>query len=575
MRFNSPSYTLLIALAAATALPFLVHCNSTAEEAEASEDDVVGVSNALGLGVRYNQKTGTLQATLKQPLAEGETLKVRLRAGKITETSQKQLDCSELPAIGDRSAPAFEGAKVVYQGGTVDAHLFELLKLYDDPNWATGDVSAAQKERAKNPDPIVEACVVKGNVVKGKIQVNLAYAFDTGLGDAAELRVKNQGLTLQASDGGLAAGDAGSGANLARITEDTVSSQIEYGELCENELGEIPFFPKISDRKYETFDCRTLMANGKDDNSPHAIPGVEGSKIPAMVNDREVETCSPGRELGPESSDYSCLDKADHGMYLARGGTQPGPMVVTAKNAQGSHFVLLCRKVADDGKGMMNTKRFTDMAMIGHNPKTGRTCFFQNSIGSGKDGSRVPHPGDVDRSTTVWSASVQSYCSGSCHGADPFVHSRWIDGAKRPNGTPIVPRKGMHADFPISALDAPYNIVAADHLGFSLPKLLVSEGAGACTNCHGLAGIRSLGDFTEWSTGTGEEYYSKITDFGKKFSESHWMPLNLEGITEQNFTASKYGIALKHIKRCNDNNTDPACEWADSIRGSHNNPKIR
>ena len=102
-----------------------------------------------------------------------------------------------------------------------------------------------------------------------------------------------------------------------------------------------------------------------------------------------------------QSPRRDCLEKADRGMYLASLGTQPGPTVNTAVNEKGSHWVLLCRKVADDGNGMTKSKTFTDIAMIGHNPKTGRTCFFQNSIGSGKDGVHVAHPGDVEKSTSI------------------------------------------------------------------------------------------------------------------------------------------------------------------------------
>jgi hypothetical protein len=567
MLTNRRSLALAIALASAALAPGLMHCgSSTPEDEEVSEDDVVGINNVLGLGVRYDEKTGTAQATLAKPLEEGAELRLRLRIGKMTTTSQRELNCDALPKL--TSAPVTEGTKVVYQAGKVEKAYFDLLKLFDDPNWATGNVSAAQKNAAKNPDPIVEACVVKNGTVKGKIQVNLAYAYDTGIGDAAELKGRGGGLGLQEEENEQRAA-------AVRITEENVTSQIEYGQLCERELGDIPFFPRIRGKKYETFDCRTLLANGRDDKSPHTVNGVEGAMIPVHVNGVEQDKCSPGRELldANGDSDYACMDKADRGMYLASGGTQPGPMVVTAKNSKGTHWVLLCRKIADDGNGMTKSKVFTDIAMLGHNPRTGRTCFFQNSIGSGKDGSRVPHPGDPDRSTSIWSSSVQTYCSGGCHSADPFVHSKWIDGAKRKDGTPVVPRMGLHPDFPISRLDSPYNIVAADKLGFRVPKVLISEKADACTNCHRLGGSNMLGDFTQWSTGTGEGYYSKITDLGKTFKESHWMPLNLDGLTEQNFGTSRYGEALKHIELCRSNPSNPECEWGDTPRGSHQNPK--
>ena len=225
------------------------------------------------------------------------------------------------------------------------------------------------------------------------------------------------------------------------------------------------------------------------------------------------------------------------------------------------------------GVGMTKSKRFNDMAMIGTNPKTGRTCFFQNSIGSGKDGSKVPHPADIEKSTAVWSTNVQNYCSGTCHGESPFVHSPWIDGAKRANGKPIIPKAGEHPDFLISDLSAPYNIVAADKLGFDIPKQLVSDEVGACNNCHRLAG-GTLKNFARWSTGTGEDYFRNITDFGKKFENSHWMAPRKDGITEATWEASKYGQALKFMAKCEANSADPTCLWADVPRGNFNNPKV-
>jgi hypothetical protein len=303
------------------------------------------------------------------------------------------------------------------------------------------------------------------------------------------------------------------------------------------------------------------------------MPGVEGTRVPVTVDGVAQESCSPGKELGPDSSSYSCMDKADHGMFLATGGVQPGPSVVTAKNDRGTEWLLLCRKVADDGRGMMKTKTFTDIAMIGHNPQTGRTCFFQNSIGSGKDGEHVAHPADVEKSSHIWSSSVQSYCSGSCHAADAFVHSPWIDGAKRSNGRTIVPKLGELTNFPISNLEAPYSIIAADKLGFSIPKQLVSDEVGACTNCHRIAG-KTGGDFANWATGTGDEYFSKITDLGKTFQASHWMPLRLDGLTAEAWPTSRYGKAMEVINTCAKNSSDPVCVWADVPRGRFDSPRV-
>lgn len=588
----------LVAALAVAAGSALIHCAAPTEEDEdLSEDQITGVNNALGLGLRYEEKSGRVQATLTGGLKDGEKIFVSVRRGKMTLTSQKDLDCEKLArttrplSAGERELTG----KIVYQGAKVERGVFDLVHLYEDPNWATGKVPQSVKDDIKKygPDPIVEACVMKGDKVRAKLATNLAYAWDQGTKAEKTLAKLSANIRIMANDAGVEGdggvddpnrqqndagadsgnGNAGGGGSASRVLDETnVTSQIEYGALCVQELGEIPFFKKRGDGKYDTFDCRDLV--GKDgDTSTGPIPGVEGAMIPATVDGVAQTKCSPGQELGPDSSDYGCLEKADHGMFLATGRTQPGPMVVTAKNDKGSHWLLLCRKVADDGNGMTKTKTFTDMAMIGTNPKTGRTCYFQNSIGSGKDGSKVPHPADVEKSTTVWSSYVQNYCTGTCHGESAFVHSPWIDGAKRQNGKPIVPKSGEHPDFLISDLAAPYNIVAGDKLGFSLPKQLVNDEVGACNNCHRLAG-GTLKNFANWSTGTGDEYFTNITESGKKFENSHWMPPRKDGLTEATWASSKYGKALDFMKKCAANESDPECLWAPVPRGKFNNPKI-
>ncbi len=561
--FGSLALTAVILVGVAAAL---VDCAATEEDAaDPSEDQLTGVGNAMGLALRYDPSAGAVQATLKQPLADGDRLYVRVRRGKLTLTSQKDLDCGELA----QTAPLGPGRRalggeVVYPGPAVDKSIFDLVHLFDDPRWATGDVPASIQEevRTLGPDPIVEACVVGSGKLRAKLQVNLAYAWDQTTKDD-EIGQVGQGLHVQDLDGG---GAAEAGPNDHGVDESNVHSQIEYGALCVQELGEIPFFKKIGPGKYETFDCRNRVG------SAGAIDGLESARIPVVVDGVEQSKCAPGKELGLQSESYGCMDKADHGMFLATGDVQPGPMVHTAKNDRGTHWVLLCRKVADDGKGMTGTTVFNDMAMIGHNPKTGRTCFFQNSIGSGRDGAHVPHPADVEKSTTVWSSYVQSYCTGQCHAENAFVHSPWIDGAKRGDGHPIVPKIGELPDFPISRLDAPYNIVAADTLGFKLPKQLVSDEVGPCNNCHRLAG-NTMGQFARWATGTGDEYFSKITETGKAFEASHWMPPRLDGLGADTWAASKFGAALDFMKKCEDNAQDPSCLWADIPRGAYDNPK--
>ena len=547
-------------LGAAAVAPFYVSCASSEEEEAFSEDDIV--SNKIGLGLRYNESDGRVYGTVATgyTLKEGETLKIRVRQGKLKTNTEKNFRCSELSSVEPIKSTDTAGTspdnRPIYRGPKVEKRIIDLLKLYDDERWQSGGVPPSAVSIARDgSDPLIEACVLdKSGRTKGKIVTNLAYAWDKGNNPAPPPPPNPQ--------------------DPPRIEEGTnLESQIAYGQLCVQELGEIPFFPRVAgtqraDFKYETFDCRDWVAS-KGEGGTQKIPGVEAAIVPATRDGVAVTKCDPGSELGPESSSYDCLDNTDSGMYLDRGGVQPGPVVVTAKNAEGTHWVLLCRKIADDGNGMMKSKKFNDMAMIGHNPKTGKTCFFQNSINSGTDGSRVPHPADVQKSTTVWSPSMQTYCSGNCHSADAFVHSKWIDGALRSNGKSIVPKMGEQPDFVISQNDAPYYIVNMDAQGFTIPKQEVSEASAPCATCHRNAGSSMMGDFTRWSTGAGEEYMGQRSAAGKKFINSHWMPLRLEGLNEANWATSKWGVAVDHLTKCASNSGDPSCEWDDIPRGNN------
>src|SRR5690606_1249039 len=156
-----------------------------------------------------------------------------------------------------------------------------------------------------------------------------------------------------------------------------VSNQA-YAEACVAELGEIPFWKKVEggdEGDYETVSCLEL-----------------GTPIPTTVTDAAGNVT--------EATDW--VDECDAPQFIyshcePHAGSAPGvngPRVAHARNDQGTHWVLLCRKSLE-AEG-----RYEDMAMIGHNPFTGRTCFFQNQLPSGEtprpsnDGTAIPHPAD-------------------------------------------------------------------------------------------------------------------------------------------------------------------------------------
>ncbi len=569
----------------------MIGCSAPAEEdEESSEADVTGVNNTLGLGLIYDAQSGKVKATLKQPLATNEKLFIRVRRGTIKHESQKNLDCNDLAEapVARNTSAALSNGKTLYDGPSVSKEIVGLLSLYNDERWYGGHETAQMRAEAdKGPDPIIEACVLRDGKVKAKLLTNLAYAWDRGedLKKTTSSRSHGSSIHFMAGDGGVeedaggqidpggdagapAEGDGGVANGPTLIPEGPAYNTIDYANLCVQELGEIPFFKKLGDGKYETFDCRDFVGSNTG-GDPVAIDGVEGSVIPLSVDDQPKTECDEGRS---SQRTYDCVDKCDRGMYLTasthtglgqKAACQPGVTVTTAKNDKGSHWILLCRKVqADNGTSMMKTKTFNDIAIIGNNPKTGKTCFFQNKENVGNDGSRVTHPGDVAQSSAIWPSTPSSYCTKNCHAADAFVHSPWIDQAVRSDGhTTIVPKMGEQRDFPISNLEMPYKLVNGPAQGFVVPQQLVSEDAAPCTTCHRVAGA-SFAEFAEWSTGTGDNYYSKITDTYKRFEKSHWMPLRLDGLTQENFDTSKWGVAVKHIRKCMDNASAEGCEFA-------------
>jgi hypothetical protein len=576
-------------------------------------------------------------------LKADEKLYLRVRRGVIGQDSEKQLNCSELAqATPAKGGDKLVDGKTIYDGPAVSKEILGLISLFNDPRWYGGRETAEMKaELDKGPDPIVEACVLKGTKVKAKLLTNLAYAWDRGnelhktVGDlggqsanglhfnnghtgagnftgpitpeqATQMIafVNNPSTTIEVLDDrvGLDRRAARNIINrrnqrpftdvndldsvtyvsttaLNRIRNFAVTAEnpqlregerystVDYAKLCVQQLGEIPFFKKIAEGKYDSFDCRDFVGTNAEGRPTGRIEGVEGAVIPLTVNDQPKETCDPGQGRTPS---YDCVSKCDNAMWLTasehtglgqKAACQPGVTVTTAKNSQGTHWVLLCRKVQDTGSGMMKTKKFNDIAIIGNNPQTGNTCFFQNKENIGNDGSRVTHPADVTRSAAIWPSEPSSYCTKNCHAVDAFVHSPWIDGAKRGNGKTIVPKFGELPDYPISDATKPYRLINGPAQGFGTSPQQVGENVAACATCHRIAGA-AFAEFSEWATGTGDNYYSKITDRYKTFEKSHWMPLRLDNLTAETFENSPYGKAVKAIRTCSDDPNAAGCEFA-------------
>ncbi|MEM6992599.1 MAG: hypothetical protein AAF721_18950 [Myxococcota bacterium] len=332
--------------------------------------------------------------------------------------------------------------------------------------------------------------------------------------------------------------------------EQRIASTEAYAEACVAELGEIPFFERLDNGDYATFDC------------------LEGTPIPMTVTDENGEVTYPDKSVSkcddPQHIYSSCEPNADD-------GKTNGPRVNERTNEEGTSWVLLCRKAKEE-EGAYN-----DIAMIGHNPYTGKTCFFQNALYSRTDGLHVPHPGDKvesdtspQQSATLWSGIQGGLGSGiqcaNCHDSDPFIHTPWIDGAKDDKGDPIIPRMGIDDDFVLGYNDAPYSIVNASGQGWTMPKHLVSTEANACTKCHRIGDGRWADDWFDRLEGIDGTWTTKLTETGKDFKHTYWMPPEVDGLDAESWSESEFASAMAFIRDCAANPEQEACKWEELPR---------
>lgn len=197
---------------------------------------------------------------------------------------------------------------------------------------------------------------------------------------------------------------------------------MHHAQQCAQELGPLP-----------QFNCNDAI------EIPVTVDG-------AVVSEH-VEACDRPAALG-----FPCNvgNRVGRTMGTHDGGA-PRPEVV---------FISLCREEGGIG-------------VIGHNSETGATCFFTSLQDAWRP---LPTPSDPEAYDGYWDApgSVAAAGCQTCHQADPFLHSPWIDQISDPSSPeqPIVPLLG--------SLDAPYFIVG-DEFSQPLKKVLSDN---ACTSCH-------------------------------------------------------------------------------------------
>ena len=430
------------------------------------------------------------------------------------------LDCHKLAA--EVQAVEDGGAEKI-DGPVVENALTK--SVYDSPQWLnpTPQMIASL---SGGVDSIIDLCIMDGDKVAVKIERDLFQAWD-------QARAKGMGGKADDPSG-----------------EQRINSPQAYGERCVAELGEIPFFEKTGEGTYTTYSC------------------LDSTPIPMTI------TAADGSVSAPQDGTVNQCDNPQYIYSLC----EAGPRVASRTNEQGTRWVLLCRKSI----GGYASDQYNDIAMIGSNPFTGKTCFFQNALYSKKDGGKVPHPADREKSANLWSGVHGGLGSGiqcsKCHDADPFIHTPWIDGAKDANGRTIVPKMGVDPDFAIGANDTPYALVNRRGQGWTMEKHITGDAAAACTKCHRMGAGEWADDWLTRLDGTDSAWTNITTAHGNKPENKYWMPPAHSFQTDADWNNSAEKKALAFIQSCNDNMSNPACGWKDvpeTLGGASSGGKLR
>ncbi len=482
-----------------------------------------GCSEELEVTPLYNHSNQRIVIELNQELGSGEVVYTRARRGSFGT-----LDCTKLV---NEIQPVESSAGTKIDGPVVDQTLTK--NFYEGEEWfdPTPDMLA---QIELGTDSIIDVCIMDGSKVVRQIEADLFQAWDAA---------RAEGI------GGKADEPTG---------EQRITSPLAYAQRCVGELGEIPFFEKRGDGDYTTYSC------------------LDSTPIPMTV------TAADGSVRAPMQGNESKCDNPQYIYSLC----ESGPRVASRTNEQGTRWVLLCRKSigGTGGGGNYASDQYNDIAMIGTNPFTGKTCFFQNALYSKRDGGKVPHPADKVKSQNLWAGVHGGIGSGiecgKCHDTDAFIHTPWIDGAKDANGRPVVPKFGIDPDLPIGANDTPYAIVNRRGNAWTMPNQVVSPQAGACTRCHRMGGAKSRWA-TDWLArlnGKDTSWTNKLSAFGNKPENKYWMPPGHTIDTDSAWNSSQYKTALEHVITCGKTPTASGCQLApipETLGSSESGGKLR
>jgi hypothetical protein len=279
----------------------------------------------------------------------------------------------------------------------------------------------------------------------------------------------------------------------------------EYVAACTAELGAVP-----------TLDCfgqaKVIPVTVTTDNGTRAMTDLDFNN--------GASRCDK-----PIMLQNQCAPHSRFAAFTARAVKGPRP----------TQWAYFCRRYRGRPEG---SRYFDDVNMIGHNPNTGATCFFNSQLNA-RGGipvaavdadasnpappSTIPNPGAPD-ALKFWippyfnnddgtKESVEGIQCARCHDNDAFLNS------------PFVAQAGTLPYGVYSETDSPYYAVwfgANSRFNSWRPEHITADAAGACTSCHRIGAISTCRYFADYSVNPSQSRFAdSLTEFGKAHP---WMP---------------------------------------------------
>jgi hypothetical protein len=168
-------------------------------------------------------------------------------------------------------------------------------------------------------------------------------------------------------------------------------------------------------------------------------------------------------------------------------------------------WAFVCRRYFGRSK---SDPHFDDVNMIGHNPDTGATCFFNSKLNPsapeagydlGRDTTKIPKLASAE-ATSFWMTPSQiqrAGCANRCHTNDPFIHTPFVDRITASGAsikTCINDSDASNCLVP-SNPNGKYKVVYDSYLNWAPRILKPVAQIAACTECHRI-GARSYVTFS-------------------------------------------------------------------------------